>query len=174
MTINSGIKLAINTAVWASGLLLLVGLIVGGYFYYELFLRKFDNKPARESYSYQVEVTDFNGAVGVMQDYYLRPEELVIVARDDYGNEPVEIYHKTLSSLQSKRVEKFLKNFPLESLKDAYVDENMLDGKQIFFKFRIPGKEARDIDLANEHQEDLSTICSEINSLAPLKLMLNC
>jgi|SRR5581483_358556 len=60
----------------------------------------------------------------------------------------------------------FLKDFPLSSLKDKYVNDRVEDGTQIGFSIKI-GSVKKDIYIANVYQKDLGRLCDEVVKLLP-------
>jgi hypothetical protein len=96
-----------------------------------------------------------------------------VTAENDYGRPPKVVWEAKLTADQQDRLAKFLRTFPLDQLRDAYVDPNVFDGYQVFFTIQLGDAPARKLTVANRRQRDLERLIDEVNDLLPPKYLLS-
>lgn len=92
------------------------------------------------------------------------PDSL-ITNQNDY-NSKSKMTARKLTAKEKNELNTFLKDFPLNSLKDKYENEHVLDGTQIGFFIRI-AKAQKNIFTSNVYQNDLGKLTDEIVKLLP-------
>jgi hypothetical protein len=70
------------------------------------------------------------------------------------------------------RLAGFLAKFPVSSLKDRYVDDEVFDGIQITFDLQIGSSPARQIFLGNGRERNLDALVRELNLIMPPDLRI--
>lgn len=123
---------------------------------------------AKESYPFDVKVTDFYGAEGYGFDYYVSKEAVAVVLWDDFGSPKRELLNRPLTKEEARDWAKYWSQFDFKDLKDDYTDPNVFDGLQRDFTFKV-GKEEKKVSVANVQVEKLVRLSQKINTIVPDK-----
>jgi hypothetical protein len=122
---------------------------------------------------FKVTIRDFNGAAGYTEVVKLSATEISVTSESDWGQPPKVIWHAALTADQQAQLAKFIRQFPLDKLKDAYVDRTVFDGFQVTFMIQIGDGPERKITVANQRQKDLERLMDAANDLLPPKLHMS-
>ena len=117
---------------------------------------------------FKVKVHDFYGAEGYGYDYYLDDDSIVIIGWDDFGNPQREVFRAELTPDNQREWHSFWMKFPLDKLKNEYINQYVSDGIQREFVFSRDS-EQKTIILHNKSVRKLNDLCSRINKIVPDK-----
>jgi hypothetical protein len=128
---------------------------------------------ARAPLDFAITISDYDGAAGFNKVLELTPSKAVINLDNDYGRPSRELWRTDLADDQRERLSKFLAEFPLQRLREKYVDPSVFDGYQVTFKISIGKLGPRTVFVGNQRQRDLERLMSEINRILPPKYWLS-
>jgi hypothetical protein len=128
---------------------------------------------ARAQLDFAITISDFDGAAGFTKVVELTPSKAALNLENDYGRPSKELWRTDLADDQRERLPKFLIEFPLQKLREKYVDPSVFDGYQVTFKIWVGKLGPRTIFVGNQRQRDLERLVSEINRILPPKFWLS-
>jgi hypothetical protein len=128
---------------------------------------------ARAQPDFAITISDFDGAAGFTKVLELGPSKAVLNLQNDYGRPQKELWRTDLAIDQRERLSKFLAEFPLQRLREKYVDPSVFDGYQVTFKIRVGKLGPRTIFVGNQRQRDLDRLVLEINRIVPPKFWIS-
>ena len=73
--------------------------------------------------AWQVEIKDNTARMNMDQVYKITGDSLVITGQGDYGRSNVNYLRRPITSEERKRVEDFMKSFPLDSIRPEYFND---------------------------------------------------
>jgi hypothetical protein len=124
---------------------------------------------AQRAGEFSLRISDFHGAAGFTNVVNVTLTEVSVTAENDFGRPPKVIWEARLTAQQQDRLAKFLRTFPIDQIRDSYVDPHVFDGYQVFFTIRLGNVPTRKITVANQRQRDLEGLIDEVNELLPPK-----
>ena len=127
---------------------------------------------ARVATAFVIRIHDFSGAAGISMFYQVTPEQIAVGTSSDWRVRPKELYRAALTDPQRSALAEFMHSFPLLRLNHTYQDPTVNDGLQRWFDLTLADRVSRQIFVANRRQEDLDSLCDEVNKLLPEKLRL--
>lgn len=78
---------------------------------------------AASAQSFRFEMEDNQGQMSGMIIYEITPDSLYIKSKSDYGRTNVDYIQRKLTKKEAKTFSKFVKSFPLDSLRPVYFNE---------------------------------------------------
>lgn len=128
---------------------------------------------------FSLDIQSFAGAAGYTLVYRLSPDEITVTVNSDWADKdgrparPKELFRSPLTDAQRLSLRVYLARFPLERLRDSYVDPRVFDGTEITFNLAIDGRQPRKIFLGNRRQVDLASLCERVSKLVPEKYKIH-
>ncbi|RLD75511.1 MAG: hypothetical protein DRJ10_15130 [Bacteroidetes bacterium] len=120
---------------------------------------------SKYSVSVKYEITIINYYFGRVDNRtVVTPDSLSYEKNIHRGNSKKSI--RVLNDTEKKELEDLLKDFPLNSLKEKYVNNDVKDGTQMNFKITI-NEQTKEIFIANVYQEDLGKLVKLIVKMFP-------
>jgi hypothetical protein len=111
--------------------------------------------------SFDVVFKEFAGAAGITRIYHVTPETISIVAANDSGESPHEVWRKPLPKDLRDEFARYISQMPFAQMRRVY-DSGALDGFQWTFTI-IDGTGARhEFVVANMSQPDLEGLAHRI------------
>jgi len=110
--------------------------------------------------------------ITIISLYFGRDDNKTIISQDSISSQ--EKIHKSnkeknirkLTKTEKEKLNEFLSDFPLQTLKKSYVNRNVKDGIQMKFIIEI-NNNSKEIFVANVFQEDLGKLVALISPMLP-------
>jgi len=119
----------------------------------------------RKDFQFQIDISDHKFSMANTFCYHMNNNEIYIVQKGGLEGEiPDTIFKRNLTLKEVRDIKDFLYRFPIDSLKDEYIDLLMDDGNVKNIRIVIDNKE-KTIFLSNSYQNDIASLLSLINKI---------